>query len=466
MSNSAALLLEQAHSLLESAAAQPVGTLSDEELCALMVATERAGRFLDSIRIATAAELDDRSRFELGSDGLAYRLGARRGVHLVESLTLTSQGEAARRIRVGTATNPRTTLDGRPLPAERPHVAMALHAGTMAVDAAAVVVRALAQAARHGADPADLDAAEQDLVAAAAHESADNIDIMAKAWRDALDPDGAEPREEALREKRGFTLGRERNGMTPFWGNADPVSAAQLHAAFAESTAPDAAPRFLDETDTARGAEIVSTPDGDIVERVIDPRSREQRQLDVLLGLITAGLRSKGQRSTVTVMATVDLADLMSGRGIALLSDVVEPISAATAQELACDAGYRRVLLGYDGEPLAQGDLERYFTPAQRRLLAVRDGGCVWPQCTAPPSWCHAHHVVEWANGGPTDVDNGVLLCAAHHHMLHNSPFTMKIINGIPHLLAPPWLDPTREWKRVGRARLRRRRAVPGRVAA
>lgn len=88
---------------------------------------------------------------------------------------------------------------------------------------------------------------------------------------------------------------------------------------------------------------------------------------------------------------------------------------------MACEGGIRKILLGNSGEILYKGVSERFFTPAQRRALAVRDGGCIWDGCTAPPGWCHAHHVFEAERGGPTDIDNGVLFCPAHHHMLHSS---------------------------------------------
>ena len=452
MDYSATELLEQASALLESVAATDPAALSDENLCLLAATTERAGRLVDAVRVTVAAEIDERSRFELGSAGLAYRLGKRRGVHLVEDITRVSQAEATRRIRIGSAIRSTRTIGGAPTAAEFPVVADAVTSGSMSLDAAAVVIRCLGQARHRHADAEHLDAAERDLVESSAHETADSIAIMARAWREALDPDGAEPREEVLRERREFILGRERNGITPFWGSADPVTAAQLKAAFAESTAPDAAPRFLSEDD-AETVESTSI-DGDVVTRLVDPRTRGQRQLDTLVGLVTAGIRSTGQASTATVMAVVRLDDLESGNGVGWLDDVAEPVSAQTVRELACDAGIRRVLLGHNGEVLAEGRRERFFTPAQRRALAVRDGGCVWPQCTAPPSWCHAHHVDEWQAGGKTDVDNGVLLCPAHHHMLHSSPFAMKMIDGRPRLLAPPWLDPSREWRPLGKSRL------------
>ena len=124
---------------------------------------------------------------------------------------------------------------------------------------------------------------------------------------------------------------------------------------------------------------------------------------------------------------------------------------------MACDAGHRKVVLGNSGEILYVGRLQRLFTAAQRRALAVRDGGCVWLNCAAPPGWCHAHHVEEYnSNGkhGLTDIDNGVLLCPAHHHMLHNSSFTVKMVDGKPWLLAPTWIDPGQTWRPLGRARV------------
>lgn len=160
-----------------------------------------------------------------------------------------------------------------------------------------------------------------------------------------------------------------------------------------------------------------------------------------------------GMRSTATVMAVIQWKDLQSGTGVGWLDDVAEPVSAATIQRLACDAGLRKIVLGPDGEVLHLGALERYFTKAQKLALAVRDGGCIVTNCTAPPGWCDAHHVIEHQDGGETTIDNGVLLCPAHHTWLHSSEFRLKMVNGKPYMLAPPWLDPAQEWKPVGRTR-------------
>lgn len=468
MTSEPSTLLEQAAGLLEKVAAMSLLNAPDEEVCEVLTRAGQVSRLIDAINAQTAAEIEERSRFELGPEGLSFRLGHRRAVHLIEQVTRVSQTEAARRIRLGAAIRPGCTLDGRPLPALYPHVGAAVTAGTMTVEAATVVIRCLDQAARHHADPDHLQAAEQDLATAAAHESADCIAVMARAWREALDPDGAEERDQHLHEQRSLTLGREKNGMTPFWGHCPPLFAAKLRTALTESRSDTATPRFLSDDDLARGTvttdiaadSVDEDGDGDIVLRIVDPRSREQRQFDVLMGLLTAGMNSPaaGPGSTPPVAAVIHLSDLEAGTGIGWIDGVDEPISAETVRELVCTGGFQRILFGPDDEVLAQGFRERYFTPAQRRALAVRDGGCVWPSCTAPPQACDAHHVVEWAERGPTNIDNGVLLCPAHHHMLHHGPFTMTMTNGKPRLLAPPWLDPEREWRTLGKSRLRQPR--------
>ena len=38
---------------------------------------------------------------------------------------------------------------------------------------------------------------------------------------------------------------------------------------------------------------------------------------------------------------------------------------------------------------------------------------------TRKPNRCHAHHVIDWRDGGATDLSNLVLLCAYHHRMVH-----------------------------------------------
>lgn len=84
-------------------------------------------------------------------------------------------------------------------------------------------------------------------------------------------------------------------------------------------------------------------------------------------------------------------------------------LAPETVRRLACDASIIPVVLGSRGEVLDFGLERRLFTPAQTKRLWLRDGECTFPGCSAPGHWCQAHHLVHWADFGPTDLDS-------HHH--------------------------------------------------
>ena len=65
-----------------------------------------------------------------------------------------------------------------------------------------------------------------------------------------------------------------------------------------------------------------------------------------------------------------------------------------------------------------------------RRALRVRDKGCRFPGCTNT-RFVDGHHIEHWADGGETSLDNLVLLCRHHHHLVHEGGFVCeKSLNG------------------------------------
>ncbi|WP_395307315.1 DUF222 domain-containing protein [Mycobacterium sp. AMU20-3851] len=126
------------------------------------------------------------------------------------------------------------------------------------------------------------------------------------------------------------------------------------------------------------------------------------------------------------------------------------PISAVTADLIACDGTMTSVVVDKSGVPLDVGRGERLFTPAIRKALAVRDGGCAHPGCGRPVSWCDAHHIRPWSIGGATSLDNGVLLCRLHHTLIHHGGWQVY--------LGPdrhPWFIPPHDPARPEPAHLR-----------
>jgi hypothetical protein len=102
-------------------------------------------------------------------------------------------------------------------------------------------------------------------------------------------------------------------------------------------------------------------------------------------------------------------------------------LTHGTTRTLRCAAGLIAALVDSLGVPLAMGRTIRTANRAQRRALALRDGGCVFPGCAAPVRWCDAHHFIEWDQGGNTDTTNLALLCRRHHGVINRAGWTAAI---------------------------------------
>ncbi|MGH2724488.1 MAG: DUF222 domain-containing protein [Actinomycetota bacterium] len=87
-------------------------------------------------------------------------------------------------------------------------------------------------------------------------------------------------------------------------------------------------------------------------------------------------------------------------------------------RRLACDGRIEWVLED-GGRPVGMGRRGRAVPGALLRVLRHRDGAaCRFPGCERK-RWLNAHHLVHWADGAPTSLDNLVLLCGAHHRLIH-----------------------------------------------
>jgi hypothetical protein len=117
-------------------------------------------------------------------------------------------------------------------------------------------------------------------------------------------------------------------------------------------------------------------------------------------------------------------------------------------RRLACDGGLVLVVEDRDGSPLDVGRRSRSTTAALRRALQRRDRGCTFPGCGATRH-LHAHHVRHWADGGPTDLSNLVLVCGFHHRFVHVRGWHIEVRSDGRHRYRPP--GATQPVERVGR---------------
>ena len=246
--------------------------------------------------------------------------------------------------------------------------------------------------------------------------------------RHLVDPDGVLADERDAVARASFWIKPDRNTAGyRFGGTTDAVTGAQLQTLVDAH----AKPRPVLNADTG-----VMEP---------DTRLPEQRRAHALAALVRLAANadesiSGGTSTQLVVTLTLEsLQGRLSERGIACtVTETGAALSAATTRLLACDTNVIPMILGSNSEPLDVGRSTRTIPVAIRRALVARDKGCAFPGCLGPPRWADGHHIRHWADGGPTCLDNLVLLCGHHHDVIHHTAWTVTVEHGQPVFRAPP----------------------------
>ncbi len=90
---------------------------------------------------------------------------------------------------------------------------------------------------------------------------------------------------------------------------------------------------------------------------------------------------------------------------------------------LLCEGRIRTVIHDAASNVLDVGRSHRLVTDRQyRALLARQHGHCAHPGCPNTKG-LHAHHRIHWIRGGRTDLNNLLLLCERHHVAHHAGAF-------------------------------------------
>ncbi|OZF34644.1 HNH endonuclease signature motif containing protein [Rhodococcus sp. 14-2483-1-2] len=122
------------------------------------------------------------------------------------------------------------------------------------------------------------------------------------------------------------------------------------------------------------------------------------------------------------------------------------PLSRNTSRQLACDCVLTAIVMDENGNPLNLARTARTVTAKQRTALTARDHGCAFPGCGKPAAWTEGHHIWHWGDGGPTDMNNLVLLCGFHHRLIHHSDWEVFIgTDNHPWFVPPATVDPYRQ---------------------
>ncbi len=269
---------------------------------------------------------------------------------------------------------------------------------------------------------------ESILVGAAETLNPGAMRTLTQATRLRLDPDGVLADDNRAHERRWFECEQTYGGVFVLRGELDAEGGALV------KTAIDTLAHGMSRGET---------------------RSGSQRRADALVDLAATQLRSgdhrdvHGQRPHLTV--TVGADTLRSGADVQVAEmGGVGPIHPETARRIACDAVRTMVTLAppvgdapstvgsTPALPLSVGRATRTIPAHIRTALHLRDQGCRFPGCDRPEAWTDGHHIVHWADGGPTELENLVSLCRPHHRRVHEQGWSIHIADGVAVVEPPP----------------------------
>ncbi len=379
---------------------------------------------LETLETAVASQIAKRERHGDGGAGVLHQIAA------------VPRSDAARNVR--------TTAELEQLPTAQ----SALADGEMCMANAARLARA---ARRTSAEAVQGDA---DLMNLAKTLPPDEFAQASARW--AAKHESAASLAERHRRNR-------RNRNVRFWNGDD--GTVQMRGAFDAEMGARIQTRIRDEAERLRQADRRLQRDGPADNSAV--RTRDQRMADALDGILThsgsaptaadeppqggtaAGNETTGcghaagdstgsaghKAQTTQIIVRADLADLLDDHGGIGEIAGTGPVPASVIDRLCCNADISVVLFGKELTPLYEAVAARAPTAAQRRALIARDGACIG--CGAPPGDCEAHHIIPWLCGGPTKIDNLVLVCWSCHDKIHDHNWQVIKRNNRYRLIPP-----------------------------
>jgi Domain of unknown function (DUF222)/HNH endonuclease len=380
--------VSELRSAVEGLRAESLAELPDARIEEDFAELQRVGELLEVERLRRLAEIERRCLFQ--RDG-----------HLSAASWL------ADRFRVTWSVARTSTRVARALE-EMPATRRALASGDVSMSAARMLVDA------RQPDRSAFERSENELVEAARRHSITGLRRVTSYWRQQIERDRIEAGDDVLYARRRLHASVTFQGMVRVDGDLDPESGEALLTAL----------RAVMDADLRR---IRGEP----------VRTHAQRRADALHQICSHWLSTPerpkvaGERPHVTVTVAAEaLSNPPKGAGEL---DHLGAVPAEVARRLGCDASVMRVVLAGASQPLDVGRRTAVVPHAIRRAVIVRDRRCRFPGCDRPHPWCDAHHVVHWADGGSTSLQNLLLLCRRHHRMVHDpAGFGLTLVGGRP----------------------------------
>ena len=293
---------------------------------------------------------------------------------------------------------------------------------------------------------------EAALVEFALTATASQTERFCRQWRRADDPAAGTSRLGA-EDGQSFRHWYDDDGFLTLTVRMPAVEGAALMARI-EARAERDARRERAQARKAVAGHATTLAAGGIVDREVAERCAEDaevgrvrertaaRRITALGDLVESGAaverRRPGDPPRREVVVHVDAAVLADDAAAGRAHVEGGPaITGARARRMLCEATVVAIL--EEGrEPLAVGRRRRRATKAQWRALLRRDEGCARPGCPETRvERLHAHHMRHWLFGGPTDIDDLVLLCDVDHGLVHEHDLVMSRRDGRLVVTAP-----------------------------
>ncbi|GAA4285321.1 hypothetical protein GCM10022261_28520 [Brevibacterium daeguense] len=430
--------------------------LAPEEALAAVRVLEDVRRRLDGLSAEATAI------FAREGDPKSY--GARNLRSLLREQLKLSSAEAGRRDKLAAWVGSRTGLTGEVLGPELPVVASGIHEAefsTCQVLGTAEALRRLPPASR-AAHQEDLEKMFADNLNSVQVKDIDTLGIRVL---DYLDPDGACPREETHPDTYHVTVTPRRNGDWSLSGLLTATTGAALHAMLTDRAKADRAGAEPAEGNTAdksmdprpgQGEDVFEffepSPTGvlgdgsDVIQQVPkDIRPDGVRRHERFTAIVMSGARERKQHGAAYALVISATAEQVAiGKGEATtqagtrvrLEEVLNLSAGGQFYYHSTKKGTGTVSVRTEG---------RFATANQMAVLLARDRGCTFPDCDIPPGWCDAHHMIPYAMGGSTDINNLTLACSFHHHWHEKRGWEATMVGGLPGWIPPACIDPQRQ---------------------
>ncbi|MBY4404050.1 DUF222 domain-containing protein [Rhodococcus fascians] len=417
--------------------------LSESELLADAADVSHKIQLLEARRIALVAEIDTRvSREKLGFPGPAGWLS---------STTLLSPSKATKIVALARGLK------------NFPDIADAVNTGSMTIDHAALILT-FAETPPKNLPQEGRDIARKAMITAATGPGARTDRIRAAITKLQDTYGGNKPPPEDT-DRNELFASKTLNGRLVAKMDFDAITGEKLLTALSPLTEPHPA---ADGTQDDRSpAKRRADAFGLILDRYLATSNRpteggEKPHVNLHIRLQDLQSQSSQNNSDITgdettrAAAESDTDPVAADRGAYrdLFGDGMSvgwlpwmgPLSRNTSRQLACDCVLTAIVMDENGNPLNLARTARTVTAKQKRALTARDHGCAFPGCGKPAAWTEGHHIWHWADGGPTDMNNLVLLCGFHHRLVHHSDWELFIgTDQHPWFVPPASVDPYRQ---------------------